>query len=299
MWGRHHAGMSAGVIDVGSNTVRLLVARGGREVLSMREMLRLGADIERFGRIPGAKIARAEEVVAGFADAARQAAADPLEILITSPGRQAANGTELVDALAEAAGCPARILSSHEEARLAFVGALSAASPHTRRTIAMVDVGGGSAQVAVGSRRHGVLWSDSIDLGSQRLTSRMLDADPPGADAIAAARAEAQRYVAGFDPPVPHLGYAVGGTARAIKRIVGSRLDASVLHNVIDYIAAIPGNKLVMRHGVAPERVKTIAAGAVILEALEQRLEVPLKVVRGGVREGALLELVSRHRAAA
>jgi exopolyphosphatase/pppGpp-phosphohydrolase len=122
----------------------------------------------------------------------------------------------------------------------------------------------------------------------------MLDADP-----LAPTRSpplgQAQRYV-GVDPPVPP--YAVGGTARD-QADQGSRLDASVLHNVIDYIATTPGNKLVVRHGVAPGRVKTIAAGAVILEALEQRLEVPLKVVRGGVREGALLELVARHRAAA
>ena len=64
MWGRHHGGVPVGVIDVGSNTVRLLVVRGGRPVLSEREMLRLGADVERDGRISDQKLAQAAEVVA-------------------------------------------------------------------------------------------------------------------------------------------------------------------------------------------------------------------------------------------
>ena len=297
MWGRHHDDV-VGVIDVGSNTVRLLVARGRREVISERVMLRLGAEVERFGRISEDKLAETSEVVARFARDARAAGVIALEILITSPGRQAENGDELLGRLAEAAECPARVLSAVEEGTLAFAGAIEAADPAARRTIAVVDVGGGSAQVVVGSRRDGPVWARSIDIGSQRLTSRLLQADPPGAEAMAAAQAEVERYLEGFDPPLPRVAYAVGGSARAVKRLAGGQLDDVALAGVIELVTSTPSAELVERHGVDPERVRTIAAGAVILAALQARLDTPLKVVRAGVREGALIELGARRAAA-
>jgi exopolyphosphatase/pppGpp-phosphohydrolase len=123
--------MPVGVIDVGSNTVRVLVARDGREVFSRREMLRLGAFVEQFGRIPDEKLHETQDVVRRFAAEARTAGAELVEILITSPGRQAANGEDLLDALSRAGDCHARILSAVEEGLLAFKGALAAAPPRS------------------------------------------------------------------------------------------------------------------------------------------------------------------------
>ena len=287
-----------GVIDVGSNTVRLVVAEGDRQILTRREMLHLGADVERHGSIPPQKLAVAARLVESYADAARAAGAVEIAVLITSPGRQAENGNELLDAVRTAARCPTRILSAAEEARLGFAGALEAASPPTRRLVAVVDVGGGSAQVVVGTRRGGPAWLRSIDLGSQRLTSRLLDTDPPGRAAIAAARAEAARYVDELDPPEPRLALAVGGSARALKRIIGGRLGRDDLERALALLAETPASELVRRFGIDADRVGTLPAGAVILTELQSRLATPLRVVRGGVREGALLEL-SRRRAAA
>jgi exopolyphosphatase/guanosine-5'-triphosphate,3'-diphosphate pyrophosphatase len=298
MWGRHHGEVPVAVIDVGSNTVRLLVARGGREILSRREMLRLGASVERLGRISDEKLAETADVVGRFAADARAAGATLVEILITSPGRQAENGDALVDSLARAGGCAARVLSAVEEGRLAFAGALAIASPPARRPVAVVDVGGGSAQVVVGTRRDGAAWARSIDLGSQRLTSRHRQTDPPGPAAGAAARAEVQRYLEGFDPPRARIALVVGGSARAIKRVTGPRLDAEDLADVVELVATTPAAELVERYGIDPPRVRTVAAGAVLLAEIQRRVGIPLKVVRGGVREGALLELVARRAAA-
>jgi exopolyphosphatase/guanosine-5'-triphosphate,3'-diphosphate pyrophosphatase len=134
MWRRQHADdMPVGVVDVGSNTVRLLVVRDERPVLSEREMVRLGADVEQSGRISEQKLAHTAEVVGGYAEDARSAGVERLEVLITSPGRQASNGHDLLEALALAAHCPARIVSSAEEGRLAFVGAVGLAT-HGRRS---------------------------------------------------------------------------------------------------------------------------------------------------------------------
>jgi exopolyphosphatase/guanosine-5'-triphosphate,3'-diphosphate pyrophosphatase len=287
-----------GVIDVGSNTVRLVVADGDRQLLSRREMLHLGADVELHGSIPAEKLAAAARLVGSYAEAARAAGAVEIAVLITSPGRQAENGNELLDAIWAAAGCPIRILSAAEEARLGFAGALDVASPPTRRLVAVVDVGGGSAQVVVGTRRGGPEWLRSIDLGSQRLTSRLLDSDPPGRAAIAAARAEAARYVDELEPPKPRLALAVGGSARALKRIAGGRLSRDDLERALALLAETPAAELVRRFGIDADRVGTLPAGAVILTELQSRLATPLRVVRGGVREGALLELSQRRAAA-
>ena len=102
---------------------------GGRQVLSQREMLHLGADVELHGSIPREKLAAAALLVGSYADAARAAGVVDLAVLITSPGRQAANGNELLAVLASAADCPTRILSAAEEAQLGFLGALAVAAP--------------------------------------------------------------------------------------------------------------------------------------------------------------------------
>ena len=298
MWHRHHGSVPVGVIDVGSNTVRLKVAHGAEEIVSVREMLRLGAEVEEHGLISAAKLAETAEVVRRFSDLARAEGATDVEVLITSPGRQAENGNELLETLARAGSCDARILSSVEEGLLAFDGALSLASPPARRLVAVVDVGGGSAQVVVGSRHDGPVWVRSIDIGSQRLTSRLLRDDPPGVAAIAQARAEVARYLDDFDAPSPRATFAVGGSARALRRLAGGRLGTTELADVIDLLATTSSQRLIDKHGVDPERVRTMAAGAVILSAIQQRLGPPLKIVRAGLREGALLELAARRAAA-
>ena len=287
-----------GVIDVGSNTVRLVVEDGGRQVISRREMLHLGAEVELHDSIPRAKLAAAALLVGSYADAARAAGVVDLAVLITSPGRQAANGNELLAVLASAADCPTRILSAAEEAQLGFLGALAVAAPSGRRRVAVVDVGGGSAQVVVGTRRGGPEWLRSIDLGSQRLTSRMLGGDPPGHAAIGAARAEASRYLDEFEPPESSLALAVGGSARALKRIVGATLGSEELEEALTVLAEMPAAEVVSRFEIDADRIGTLTAGAAILAELQACLVTPLRVVRGGVREGALLELTDRRAAA-
>ncbi len=298
MWRRHHEAMPVGVVDVGSNTVRLLVEVRGQPVLSERELLRLGADVEQDGRISPEKLELAAEVVAGYAADARAAGVTELEVLITSPGRQAENGGELLTRLEAAAGFPARILTAVEEGRLAFVGAIALADPPARRLVAVVDVGGGSAQVVVGTRHDGPRWARSIDLGSQRLTSRLLGGDPPGNDALEAARREVEVYTASLEPPQARGAYAVGGSARALKRIVGPRLGRDELAEARSILASTPASVVAREFAIDPGRTRTLAAGAVILSALQGRLDTPLRVVRGGLRDGAISELEARALAA-
>jgi exopolyphosphatase / guanosine-5'-triphosphate,3'-diphosphate pyrophosphatase len=291
--------MSVAVIDVGANTVRLHVARDGEEIHREKAMARLGEAIERTGAIPEEKLAETESLIERFATDARVHGAERLEVLVTSPGRQAANGAELIGRIeAAAGGAPVRLLSAQEEARLAFLGAVSGVRGPSRRLVAVCDVGGGSSQVAVGTRRDGLAWVRSIDIGSMRLTSRLLDDDPPGDAAVARARAELDRLLLGVVPPAPETALAVGGSARALRSIVGAVLGADELDEVAGILARTPAGDITTLYGIEPERVRTLAAGAVILGALQERLHVPLRVVRGGVREGAVLELERRLEAA-
>lgn len=287
-----------GVVDVGSNTVRLLVARGERTILAEREMLHLGADVERRGEISPEKLALVAELVGRYADDARAAGALALEVLIASPGRQARNGELLRDVLAAASSAPTRILSAAEEGRLAFVGALAEASPPARRPVAVVDVGGGSAQIVVGTRGDGPRWSRSIDLGAQRLTSRLLGADPPGRAAVWRARLEVERYVAGLDPPAVHVAFAVGGSARGVKRIVGGRLGEDELEDALALLAVTPAAVVSKRFGMKLERAQTLTAGCAILAGLQRTVGAPFKVARSGLRQGVLLELAAETLAA-
>ena len=174
--------MDVGVIDVGSHTVRLLLARrdDGRiqPLRQEKAALGLGAEVERLGRLSEEKIAEAASLVGSFARIARKAGAVHVETVVTAPGRQSPNGEDLVRALHEASGAPVRVLSPDEEGRLAFSGAIHGMELEGE-SVAVCDVGGGSTEIVVGSRGGEPAWVRSVDVGALRLTGRFLDQDPP------------------------------------------------------------------------------------------------------------------------
>ncbi len=296
---RHDGAMLVGVIDVGSNTVRLVVTREDETVLQRRALLRLGEGIERTGSISELKLVETAHTVAEFAGLARKQGAERIEVLVTSPGRQAENGADLLERLTTAARVPVvRLLSADEEGRLAFLGAVEKANVERDQIVAVCDVGGGSAQITIGVRDSGAAWTRSIDIGSMRLTSRLLPGDPPGEAAVVAARAEVARYLETVMPPLPQSALAVGGSARALRSLVGPDLGAQELETAIALLTHTPTSELISHHDLNPDRVHTLTAGAIILAAIQELLGVPLRVVRGGIREGAALEVRSELAAA-
>lgn len=294
--------MRLGIVDVGSNTVRLLVASRGREglepVLEEREHVFLGEDVERTGRLSPARMKRAVQCAGAYARLAREAGASELSVVITAPGRQSVNGDVLLERLAVATGAGVRLLSSEEEGHLAFVGALAAAGPLSG-SVAVCDVGGGSTEVVVGTVSGGPAWTRSLDLGAVRLTRRFLAGDPPRPSELAAAEEEAERCLARFTPPLPQTALAAGGTARALRKLVGGTLDAEELRDALAILARRPSKRIAKTFDVHPRRARTLAAGAILLLVIQARLGVPLKVSRAGLREGAALELLERVEAAA
>jgi exopolyphosphatase / guanosine-5'-triphosphate,3'-diphosphate pyrophosphatase len=290
------------VIDVGSHTVRLLVAsREDGRIFARREdkaAIGLGAEIERLGRISDEKLAETADLVGSFARVARRAGAIRIETVVTAPGRQSVNGSDLVRALLEASGAPVRVLSPDEEGRLAFSGAIHGMALEGE-SVAVCDIGGGSTEVVVGSRTGDPAWLRSVDIGALRLTGRLLHDDPPSPEALSLARLEAERELASLTPPLPQVALAAGGTARALRKLVGDTLGASELDGAIALLCERRSSRIAKSFGIDRGRARTLVAGAVILAAVQRRLSVPFTVSRTGLREGAILAMLDEAVAAA
>jgi exopolyphosphatase/guanosine-5'-triphosphate,3'-diphosphate pyrophosphatase len=289
------------IVDVGANTLRLLVAvPDGRQVLPVheeKEQLGLGEEVERYGYISAGKCARAVDVARAQTRRAQRLGCERIEILVTSPGRQSANSDEFADALARGTGVPVRILSSEEEGMLAWDGALAALDDPPASS-AVCDIGGGSAQLVVGTLETGPAWVRSVDLGSLRLTTRLLaDSDPPSAKAVAAARAAAAEAFEPVVPPVAQIGLAAGGTARALRRVV-ARLDEDGLAEAVAELSKLKRAKITKRYSVPPPRAATLLGGAILFTEAQRRLGLPLELAGGGVREGSALALFRASAAA-
>lgn len=281
--------MRVAAVDVGSNTIRLLVARVDRGIEpleSERVRLSLGAEIERTGVVSEVSVAAAAKAVGKLCARARRHSLDALDVFLTAPGRQSDNANELVAALARAAGHPVRVLTTEEEGRLAYAGAVATADVPLSRTIAVCDVGGASTEVAVGDPAREPAWVRSVDLGSVRLTARADHA------------AEVASAFAAITPPRVEVALAVGGSARAVRRLVGPWLGEEELAAARQIVAVTPERTITRRYGVHKSRVGILGAGVELLAELQRRLGVPLHVCSGGIREGAVLETVRALQAA-
>jgi exopolyphosphatase/guanosine-5'-triphosphate,3'-diphosphate pyrophosphatase len=294
--------MNVAIIDVGSNSVRLLVAavaEGSVEQLHReREYLRLGDDAYRRGKIGSRKLKQTRAVAAKYARAARKAGAERLETVVTAPGRQAANGEELVAVLAKATGSRVVVLSADEEGRLAWKGAV-ARMDQPPETVAVVDLGGGSCEVAVGAPDEGPSWVRSIEAGALRVTRAFLGGSPPDDAQLARARRQIAELARDLRPPRPVAALAVGGTARAISRIVGQPFGVEQLERLAATLSAVPAETITDPHGITSQRAETLLGGTLVLSEVGRRLGCDFELGRGGLREGAALALASANAAAA
>jgi exopolyphosphatase / guanosine-5'-triphosphate,3'-diphosphate pyrophosphatase len=295
------AGMNVAVIDVGSYTVRLLVGRldgdGLEPLREARAAVGLGAEIEREGCISGSKLDETARRVRSYSRSARKLGAETIQVIVTAPGRQSANASELLSTLRDAAGVEAQILSSLEEGRLAFAGAV-ATSAVDAESLAVIDIGGGSTEIVVGTRSEGPAWVRSFDVGALRLTSRMPDKDPPSRSALKAAAADVESMLEGFSPPLPQAALATGGTARALRKLVGPELGPDELEAALAILQKRSSGRIARTFGIDRERARTLPAGAIILAAVQRRLGVSVRVARSGLREGAALALLEESAAA-
>jgi len=289
------------IVDIGSNTARLLVAaveQSGvvEQVRRERRYLRLGDDVHALGRIGPEKLAETARVAATFARIARKSGAERLETIVTAPGRQAANGDELIRVLEDSTQAPVVLLSGDDEGRLAWEGAVSRMEDPPD-VVAVVDLGGGSFEIAVGTRTLGPAWIRSVDGGALRVTRTYLGGNPPSRKRVATARAEIRKLVATIDPPSPDATLAVGGTARAIGRVLGRSFGVAELEELAETLARSTAELVTESHGITAERARTLLGGTLVLAEIARALDSGFTVGSGGLREGAAIAL-ARFRAA-
>ncbi len=290
--------MIYGCIDIGSNTTRLLVADSGRwplhPLVAQRSFTRIGRSLGRDGRIPAEKIEETAGVAGAQARLAREVGAETVAAVATAAVRDAVNRDELVAAVKQAAGVQLNVLDSSEEARLSFVGATRTLPQPAEDTIAVIDVGGGSTEIAVGAPDGTVAWSRSVRVGSGVLADAHLHSDPPASAELAAVRDHVDGLFAGLEPPPAVTAVAVGGTATSLHRLVGEALDERTLAEGVEVLSRSPIEEVARRFDLDPERVRLLPTGIIVLCAACGCLGLPLRIARGGLREGVILELMDR-----
>lgn len=301
--------MRLGVLDVGSNTVHLLVvdARRGAHpwpAHSEKVVLRLADHLDRRGRISPAGV---RKLVAAVADARH--AADRLEVedllaFATSAVRDAANGPPVLQQVREETGVDLQALPGEDEARLTFL-AVRRWFGWSAGKLLVVDIGGGSLEIALGADEDPEL-AFSLPLGAGRLTREYLrHRDPPSPRAVAALTTYVE---ATLDPVLEKVSQvpwdravATSKTARSLARLTGAapssagpwvprRLPATGLRQVLGFIRHIPSARLAEMDGVSPQRADQLLAGAVVADAVMRRLRIDaLDQCPWALREGVIL----------
>jgi exopolyphosphatase / guanosine-5'-triphosphate,3'-diphosphate pyrophosphatase len=291
--------MRLAAVDIGSNTVHILVADVVRnkleDVAHYVEMPELGARVARTGSI-GTKGRIAIRALRAVVARARKHGYDRLIAGATAAVRQASDGEAFAIKAGEAIGAPVHVISGRREAELSFLGV---ASRHAaRREWAMVDLGGASTEVVIG-RGHDMLRSATLPIGSGVLNSTYLS-DPPRPQERARLRKAALRELAHApDGDIERL-VATGGTASNLPIVLSKRSPPSVM-TTADLLAcerrldARRAAELARHVGLPPNRVKALRAG---VEALLLFLDwyglAVLQISHEGLRHGMLLAYLER-----
>jgi exopolyphosphatase / guanosine-5'-triphosphate,3'-diphosphate pyrophosphatase len=276
-----------GAVDIGTNSVRLLIAEldGAADALTTIDrrmrITRLGQGVDASRRLAPAAIDRTITVLREYRAALDAHGVGRLRATATSAARDATNRADFLDPAADVLGVAPELLSGHDEARLAFVGAttgLDAPAPYL-----VVDIGGGSTEFVLGTRAPEALCS--IDVGCVRVTEHWLHADPPApeelSNAVSAVRdelADVVRAVPGVADAATMIGLA--GTVTTIaaieqglaaydpERIHHFRLSRAAAEDVFRTLATEPAADRRHNPGLEPERVDVIVGGAVVLVAI-------------------------------
>jgi exopolyphosphatase/guanosine-5'-triphosphate,3'-diphosphate pyrophosphatase len=275
--------MRVGVVDIGTNSTRLLLAEVEGDALTEVErrtaVTRLGEGLEATGRLSDAAIARVSEALAGYRAALDELGAERVVAVATSAMRDAANGPQFRDEIERRFGLDARTISGDEEARLTFLGATAGRDAGAATLV--IDIGGGSTEFVVGHPGGDPEFHISTRMGSVRHTERHLHGDPP-TDAELAALAQDVRAIVEADVLADlrtgvDAGIAVAGTATSLaaidqeldpydpERVHGYRLGVASCERLLARLADLTVAQRREVPGLHPDRAPTIVAGAGIL----------------------------------
>ncbi|HLY67140.1 MAG TPA: hypothetical protein VKU60_16510, partial [Chloroflexota bacterium] len=290
------------VVDVGSNTIHLLIAdSNGRTLATIDDQstrLRLGEDVAHGGSIDRGKIQLAVDTVSGYVKLAQRAGAKMTCLLGTQAVRAATNGSELAESIQRATAVPLLVIDPSTEAQLGYLG--TTLDVPVKRPRLIMDIGGGSTQLLLvesGSRTN---FLGSLPIGSVSLPARFLRNDPPRRQereamelaVMQAAGSVAQRRTG----PAAQYAVLIGGAGRRLRR--AGRLDDEEplvklwVERMAETLLTISAEAMEMLGAVRFEDADMVRAGAVVLREVMNACNLQYCLVsENGIREGAVLTL--------
>ncbi len=301
--------MRLGVIDIGSNTVHLLVvdAHTGAHPLpahSHKIELRLSEGMEPDGSINATQAQRLVDFVGECLALADDQGVEDLVAFATSAIREAPNGEAVIDRVRTETGLDLEVLSGHDEARLTFLAVRRWFGWSSGRLL-VVDIGGGSLELATGLDEEPDA-AISLPLGAGRVTREHLGGDPPTAEQVSRTRSMVRAEVARSLRPLVTGGHpdrvvGTSKTLRSLARICGAAprdegpyLSRSLARDdvteLVTKLSAMPAARIVRLPGVSPGRAAQLLAGAIVAEATLDLLRVErLEICPWALREGIIL----------
>jgi exopolyphosphatase / guanosine-5'-triphosphate,3'-diphosphate pyrophosphatase len=275
----------AAAIDCGTNSTRLLIAHPrGATVERLNRITRLGAGVDRTGRLEADAIARTVAVLEEYRRAMDRHGVVHVRMTATSAARDAENREDFFAAAESVIGIRPELLSGEQEGRFSFQGAVSELDPRSGPWL-VVDIGGGSTEMVAGSDPDGraALAVRSIDVGCVRLTERFLTSDPPAVEEVNAARQYVSALVTSAVKEVPGLaaGHSLVGLAGSVATLaaIDQRVDEYDRDRVHHYVlslervermladlAALTSAQRRLVPGVEPARADVIVGGTIVLD---------------------------------
>jgi exopolyphosphatase/guanosine-5'-triphosphate,3'-diphosphate pyrophosphatase len=275
--------MSVAVVDIGSNSTRLLIAEMSgasiHELVRHSNVTRLGQGVDREGRLAEEAMQRVFGVLDGYREEIEDHECSSAVAVLTSAVRDSANGEEFAAQIRERYGIEPHILTGDEEAQLTYLGATSDRDPEDRTPTLVLDIGGGSTEMVIGEGAD-VRFHVSTQAGVVRQSERHLHEDPPTAAQLDAVMHDVAAILADAVPEPERAGVTraigVAGTATSLAaiaqslepydpdRVEGYRVTPAECERILDHLAAIPLAHRREVAGLHPDRAPTILAGVII-----------------------------------
>ena len=296
--------MRLGVLDVGSNTVHLLIVDAHRgahpwPAYSEKSVLRLAERIGPDGKLDAAAGDDLVKAVAAARHAAEQHEVDDMLAFATSAVRDATNSARVMARVRQETGVELEVLSGVDEARLTFLAVRRWFGWSAGRVL-VIDIGGGSLEIAAGLDEEPAI-ALSLPLGAGRLTRERLSADPPPVVEVDDLREYASRQLQSVDVGDWDRAVATSKTFRTLARLAGAApssagfrtarsLSRTGVHQIIGFIQRMASSAVAEMDGVSSARAHQLLAGAVVAEATMRRLGAEqVDICPWALREGVIL----------
>ena len=276
------AAMRVAVIDIGTNSTRLLIAdvdgTGVSEVERRTTVTNMGRGVDHTGLICSEAVEDVCSVIADYKARYEEMGAERVMAIATSAVRDAVNGEAFIAELRERFDLDARLLTGEEEARLTYLGATSH-RPSEEKTTLVFDIGGGSTELIIGSGSE-VGFHASMQAGTIRQSERHLTSDPPHPHELEDLAADIRNLIGRAieaEPGKPVWAIGVAGTPTSLAaidqelepydpgRVHGYRLGLQPIQRMLSRLSSMPLAERVRVPGLHPGRAPTIVAGTVIL----------------------------------